>query len=69
MNISGGELDDIVPGVVLVEVLLVLLHLGPWVEQRRPVARIVVVEPRREVDVLVRIGAVTIASQRSQRIC
>ena len=70
MEIRGGELGDIVPGVVLVEELLVLLYLRAWVEQRRAVARIAVVQarPRREVDVLVGIVAVTVATQRPQRI-
>ena len=65
MDIRGGELGHVVPGVVLVEVLLVLLvllHLGSWVEQRRAVARIAVVHPRREVDILVGTVAVTVAS-------
>ena len=61
MNISGGELGDIVPGVVLVEVLLVLLHLVTGVEEGRAVARIAVVETWREVDILVGTLALTVA--------
>ena len=66
MDIRGGELDDIVPGVLLVEillVLLVLLHLGltARVEEGRGVARIAVVDTRRKVDILVGTLAVTVA--------
>ena len=56
MDLRGAELEDIVPGVVLVEVLLVMLGLAPGIEEWGAVARIAVVDARRdcrEVDILV----------------